>query len=79
MTVYEAISQLLQIQEKRTEKIFTSDLMIVGCARLGSDNFTIKYGKVQELQNNDFGKPLHCLIVPGKLHFMEEDMLGLWK
>ena len=79
MTVYEAISQLLQIQEKRTEKIFTSDLMIVVCARLGSDNFTIKYGKVQELQNNDFGKPLHCLIVPGKLHFMEEDMLGLWK
>mgnify|MGYP001614308571 FL=1 len=53
--------------------------MIVGCARLGSDTQKIKYGNVHELIDYEFGKPLHCLIIPGKLHFMEEEMLKLWK
>ena len=34
--------------------------------------------KVRDLLNLDFGKPLHCLIIPGKLHFMEEEMLKLF-
>ncbi|MBU0666387.1 MAG: diphthine synthase, partial [Nanoarchaeota archaeon] len=77
MTVNEAINILLDIEEERKEKVFTKNKMIIGCARIGG-NFNIKYGRASDLKKEDFGNPLHCLIVPGKLHFIEEEMLELW-
>ncbi|MBN2422947.1 diphthine synthase [Candidatus Woesearchaeota archaeon] len=79
MTVSQAVEQLLRIEKKRRKKVFTEDTMIIGCARIGSDDFKIKFRKSKELLNEDFGEPLHCLVIPGKLHFMEEKMLELWK
>jgi len=79
MSVNTALKQFLKIETNKKDNIITEISMIVGCARLGSDNFTIKYGKVSELLEFDFGEPLHCLIIPGKLHFIEEDMLNLFK
>jgi len=79
MSVNECLKQFLEIEEERKESVINNELMVVGCARLGSNNFKIKYGKVSALLNEEFGDPLHCLIVPGKMHFMEEDMLTQWK
>ena len=77
MTVNEALSQLLEIEKKRKEKVITENSKVIGCARLGG-NYKIKYGSVKDLLKEDFGKPLHCLIVPGKLHFIEEEALKLY-
>jgi len=79
MTVNEAIKRLLEIEEKRKEKVFTKDTLCIGVARFGSDNQKIKAGSAKKLLNEDFGLPLHSLIVPEKLHFMEEEMLKLWE
>ena len=79
MTVNEAIDILLKIEDKRKEKVFTKDTLCIGCARLASDDFVIRSGKVKELLKEDFGKPLHSLIIPGKLHFMEEEALKQWE
>jgi diphthamide biosynthesis methyltransferase len=27
----------------------------------------------------DFGPPPHCLIIPGRLHFIEEEALAQWQ
>jgi diphthine methyl ester synthase len=78
LTVNDGIKKLMEIEEKRNEGIITPDSMIIGCARIGGD-FKIVSGTAKELLDVDFGKPLHCLIVPGKLHFIEEEALGLWK
>lgn len=78
MTVNEAIKILLEIEHKRKEKVFTKDVKIVGCARIGGD-YKIKYGTASELEKEDFGEPLHCIIIPGKLHFVEEEVLETWK
>lgn len=78
MTIKEAIKTLLTIENKRKENVFTEETYCIGCARIGSDN-VIKYGKAKDLLVQDFGPELHCLIIPGKLHFMEEEMLGLYK
>ncbi|MFC1730263.1 diphthine synthase [candidate division KSB1 bacterium] len=75
MTVNEAIKIMLSIEEKRKETVFTVDTFIVGCARLGSDDFIVNPGKVSDLLDFDFGKPPHCLIIPSEMHFMEEDAL----
>jgi len=78
MTVNEALKQLLEIEKKRKEKIFTENTKIIGCARLGGD-YKIKFGTAKKLIKEDFGKPLHCLIIPGKLHFLEEEALEQYK
>ena len=79
MTINQAIEYLKSIEEKRREKVFSKSLFCVGCARLGSLNPCIKAGTAEELLKEDFGKPMHCLIVPGKLHFAEEEALELFK
>ena len=79
MTVNECLQQFRQIETIRNKGIFTQGSWIIGCARLGSSESIIKFGTVSQLINSEFGTPLHCVIYPGKLHFMEEDMLKIWK
>lgn len=78
MTIKEAIGIMLAIEETRKEKIFTKTTLCVGVARLGSPEPKIMAGTAEVLAETDFGAPLHCLIVPGKLHFIEEDALASW-
>ncbi len=75
MRVHDAIMILEEIEKKRGEGVISSDMFAVGCARMGSDNSTIFSGTLEELKKKDYGEPLHCLIIPGKMHFVEEDML----
>jgi len=79
MTINEAINYLLHIEYNRKENIFTEDTLCIGCARIGCKDFKIKFGKAKELMKEDFGKPLHCLIIPGTMHFVEEDALKHWE
>jgi len=78
MTVNEAINLLLDIEKQKKVGSFTPDTLCIGIARLGGDT-TIKAGIASELEKEAFGKPPHCLIVPGKLHFMEKEALELFK
>lgn len=78
MTVNDAVNHLLKVEQKRKENIFTKDTFCVGCARIGFPDEFIKAGKAKDLLDVDFGRPVHCLVVPGKLHFMEEEALKLF-
>ncbi|MEM4282438.1 MAG: diphthine synthase [Candidatus Woesearchaeota archaeon] len=75
VTIADAIALLQKIELLRNEKVFTADTLCIGCSRLGSEDQKIKVGKAKELLKQDFGKPPHCLIVPSKLHFVEEEAL----
>lgn len=79
MSVNDAIDYLLKIELKLNKKVFTRDTLCIGCARIGAKDQLIKAGKAKDLQEIDFGKPVHCLIVPAKLHFMEEEFLQQFK
>jgi diphthine synthase len=52
-----------------------ADMLAVGCARLGSEEPVIRAGKLKDLKKKEFGKPPYCLVIPGRLHFMEEEAL----
>ena len=78
MSVTDAIRYLLKIELKRNERVFSERTLCVGCARIGSKDQVIKAGSAGALLKHDFGKPVHCLIVPGKMHFMEEETLKLY-
>ena len=69
MAVNEAVSYLI-------EKGFDKNTMVVGCAALGSSSPEIKYCKASELKLKKYPQ---CLIIPGKLHFKEEEALNLYK
>ncbi|MBI2499731.1 diphthine synthase [Candidatus Woesearchaeota archaeon] len=53
--------------------------LAVACARIGNKNQIIKYKELKELKEINFSDPPYCLIIPGKLHFIEEEVLELWK
>ncbi|MEK6822620.1 MAG: diphthine synthase [Nanoarchaeota archaeon] len=79
MSVNEALVQLLGIATRRKSKTFSEETKVVGCARLGTPGAHIAYGTVKTLFSHDFGPAPHCLIVPGKLHFTEEEALAQHK
>ena len=79
MTIKESLEVLLRIESERKEKIITEETLVAGLARLGHPDYKIIAGTVKEVLNVDFGEPLHSLIIPGKMHHIEEDALNQWK
>lgn len=79
MTVPDAIRYMLKLELRRNQKVFTESTMVIGVARLGSEKPLIVYGKAKDVMKIDFGLPVHCLIVPGRMHFMEEEFLEKFK
>ncbi|KAK2076095.1 hypothetical protein QBZ16_001431 [Prototheca wickerhamii] len=73
MSVNTAVEQLLEIEEKRGEGVCGPDARAVGVARLGADDQLIVAGTLEELRGQDFGAPLHSLILAGEMHHIELD------
>ena len=78
MTVKEAVEILLEIEGRRKKNVFSEGTFCVGVSRIGSDDFRIRQGPASELVKADMGGQPHSLIVPGELHFVEEDALKMW-
>lgn len=79
MTVKEGLEVLEDIESRLKEGVISDNTFVVGVARLGHDDFVVKAGKLSEVKEFDFGGPLHSLVVPGNLHFSEEEVLEIWK
>lgn len=79
MTINTAIEQLLEIEQMRGESVYDEDTCCVGFARLGSEDQMIVAGSMRELVTVDFGAPLHCLVIAGKTHPVEDEMLDFYK
>jgi diphthine synthase len=75
MSVNEALSILSGVESKRGEGIFKRDSLVVGLGSAGSDKPVLAAGKMENLIKMDFGPKPHTLIVPGELHFIEEEYL----
>ncbi|CAB4296181.1 unnamed protein product [Prunus armeniaca] len=79
MSINTAIEQLLEVEDNRGESAYDENTMCVGLARLGSEDQKIVSGTMKELQLVDFGAPLHCLVIVGKTHPVEEEMLDFYR
>ncbi len=75
LSINEALTLLVEIEQKRKEGVITQDTVAVGVARAGSNAPTLKADFVKDLIRYDFGDPPQSLIFPGDLHFMEADAL----
>lgn len=74
MSANEGIEILLEIERERGEDILSKSIMAV-VARASSPNPFIKANYPSILLKEKFGMPPHCIVVPGKLHFMEAKSL----
>jgi len=72
LTINEACKYLI------SKNVDESNLAI-GCAALGNKNREIKKGSLKELSNYNFSKYPQSLIIPGNLHFVEEEALNILK
>jgi len=75
MTANEGLEYLLRVESERKEGIITENTLAVVIARAGSMEPLVRADRIETLVGEDFGGPLHCLIIPGKLHFLEEEGL----
>ncbi len=74
MDIRTAISILLEMEERKGEGILVHTLA-VGIARAGSDSPSVHADYIDKLKNHDFGEPLHSLVIPASLHFIEAEAL----
>lgn len=78
MTANEGIHLLLDMERRVGRKALSEDSLVCGVARAGHPDCVLRAGSARELMEHDFGPPLHSLVVPGKLHFMEERALEVF-
>ena len=74
MTVPEAIVLIEQIAAEKNIAI----PLYVGIARAGSDDPLVKAGTAQVMKHQDFGPPLHIVVIPAELHDMERSYLEMF-
>ncbi len=74
LPIPEALERIEQI-EKKKKKVLGKN--VIGCARIGAKDQQIAAGTSEKLKKINWGKPPYCIVIPGKLHFMEEESLKL--
>lgn len=75
MTARDGLESLLATEKQKRKEVITPDTLVIGIARAGSKEPTVKAGYVEEVMKQNFGAPPHTLVFPGKLHFMEAEAL----
>lgn len=75
MTANEGLHLLIDMERRVGKGLIMDDTLVGVVARAGSDDCVAAAGPVSKMLDREFGPPLHSLVVPGKLHFMEEEAL----
>ncbi len=73
MTVNEGAELLLEMAAGAGDML--ADRLAIGIARAGSKDAVVKADRLAALRSHDFGGPLHILVVPARLHFLEAQAL----
>ncbi len=75
MTANEGMRYLLDLEEQREEGIATERSLACVVARAGAPHPVARAGRIGNLIEEDFGGPMHSIVIPGKLHFLEAEAL----
>jgi diphthine synthase len=65
----------LAIESKCKKSLIKKSMLACVVARAGSPDPVVRAGYVKDLLSEDFGEPLHTLVIPGELHFKETEAL----
>ena len=71
----EAIAFLLEMTARIGTTEFGPETLACVLSRVGSPDGRAVCGPIGTLSNRDLGPPMHCIVVPGRLHFLEKEAL----
>jgi diphthine synthase len=78
LTAMEGARILERMEEQRRGGILAPRRAIFAIARAGSPVPDVARGSLRELAEADLGPPLHAIVVPGALHFSEEEAVRVF-
>jgi diphthine synthase len=76
VTPQAAISGLLSAEQNYKRGVVGDKTFALVLSRLGRPDQELRAGELTALRQSDYGAPPHCLVIPGKLHFTEEEAVG---
>ena len=79
MSVREGAGIILRMVEEAGLEGIGGSTKAVGVARVGRKDHRVIYCDLSSLKEIDLGGPPHCLMIPGSLHFMEEEILERYR
>jgi len=71
----DALHALLDAASITGTKEFGDGTLVCVLSRVGSREVRLQAARTRDLLGRDLGPPLHCLVVPGPLHFLEKEAL----
>ncbi len=75
MTANEGLHVLLDMERRVKGGTMGPATLVCVVARAGSPDCVVSAGPISDLIQRSYGPPLHSIVVPGKLHFLEEEAL----
>jgi diphthine synthase len=77
MTANEGLDHLLRMESTCKKHLFSNQSIACVVARAGAPDVLVAANTFERLRSMNFGPPLHTLVIPGTLHFMEQEALEL--
>lgn len=77
LTPSQGLRMLQDVEKSYRLGVFADDRLIVVASRVGWPDQSVRCGRLVDLVELDFGPAPHCILVPGPLHYTEEEALGL--
>jgi len=75
MTASEGLRQLMDMAARAGEDAIGPETTVAAVARAGAGDQIAVAGRMEDVIAADLGEPPHTVVIPGELHFMEEDAL----
>lgn len=79
MNFKDALKYLIKKSSEKKDNRINLDSKCIVCCAVGAENAVIKYGRIEDLMKLEINIYPQSIIIPGELHFMEEEMLNLFK
>jgi len=78
MSAREGLKHLLEMEGEEKEGVITPDTTAIVVSQGGAPEFRLSKGSIAELLEKDLGSPPQTIIIPGELHFLEEEYLEVF-
>ena len=71
MSSMKAMEWLMEAESRKGGGLMKESTLVCAAARVGSTTERLAAGYPREMMKKDMGGPLHCLVIPGRTHFLE--------
>jgi diphthine synthase len=75
MTASDGLRLIMEMGQRLNDATITDETVACVVARAGSESPVVAADQIKALISRDFGPPLHILVIPGTLHFIEVEAL----